>query len=348
MIQPRDAIIAVTHQCNAQCVMCNVWRADATDRIAPADMDRLPETLRTVNLSGGEPFLRDDLPDFVEHIRRRCPRAQITISTNGSLPDRIAAGMEAIGQVDHSVRLAVSLDGLGDTHDAQRGHPGAFEKAMQLIETLKGRGFNGLRLGMTLTRQNLDQLADVAALAHRLDLELGIVAAHDARVQLGTDGRQVDTNPPAWLVKPFTRVISRWLRSWKPRLWLRAHFTWGTWRFLINRPWRTACRAGREFFFLQADGTVYSCSSHGRAMGNLIDQPWAEVWTGPGATKARQHAAQCPQDCWMICTVRGLYRRSLLRLPAWLVLRKLQAHLRLLRLPRISDSLETDDADSSD
>lgn len=348
MTAPRDAIIAVTHQCNAQCVMCNIWRNDATDRLAPQHMDRLPVSLRTINLSGGEPFLREDLPAFVQHIRRRCPRAQITISTNGSLPDRIAAGMEAIGQVDHSIRLAVSLDGLGEAHDTQRGHPGAFEKVMHLIETLKDRGFNGLRLSMTLTKHNLDQLADVAALAHRLDLELGIVAAHDARAQLRTEPDQIDMAVPDWLIEPFTRVITQWLRSWRPKLWLRAHFTWGTWRYLINRPWHTACRAGREFFFLQADGAVYSCSSHGRVMGNLIDQPWDEVWSGQAAKIARDHARRCPQDCWMICTVRGMYRRSLLKLPAWLVLRKLQAHLRLLRLPGQADPREADGADSAD
>ena len=89
MKDPSDAIVAVTHRCNARCVMCNVWKNTQTDVLQPLDMRKLPPALRTVNLTGGEPFLRPDLPEFVRQVRLRCPDAQITISTNAYLPDRI-------------------------------------------------------------------------------------------------------------------------------------------------------------------------------------------------------------------------------------------------------------------
>ncbi len=44
-------------------------------------------------MSGGEPFLRDDLPDVVRVMREACPRARVVISTNGLATDRIVAAV---------------------------------------------------------------------------------------------------------------------------------------------------------------------------------------------------------------------------------------------------------------
>ena len=342
--EPADAIIAVTHRCNARCVMCHLWKSDAPDRLTPADMRKLPAALKTVNLSGGEPFLRDDLPQFVREVRTRCRRAQITISTNGCLPDRIAGQMREIRRIDPSVRLAISLDGIGVAHDRIRGLSGAFDRAVDLIDRLTAEGYRGLRLAMTISRGNLDQVPAVAQLADRLGLELGIVAAHAAETHLGVRADDVSLGQvPAWLAGAFANIIARWLRSWRPKHWLRAHFTWYTYSYLAGRPFRrqSTCRAGSEFFFLQADGTVYSCSVRGRAMGNIVDQDWAEIWCGPAAEAARQFASRCPLRCWMICTARSVYRAHPLRVAAWVAWRKVLAHLRLFRLKSSVGSEET-------
>ncbi len=342
--EPADAIIAVTHRCNARCVMCHLWKSDASDRLTPADMRKLPAALKTVNLSGGEPFLRDDLPQFVREVRTRCRRAQITISTNGCLPDRIAEQMREIRRIAPSVRLAVSLDGIGVAHDRIRGLSGAFDRAVDLIDRLTAEGYRGLRLAMTISRGNLDQVPAVAQLADRLGLELGIVAAHAAETHLGVRTDDVSLGQiPTWLAGAFANIIARWLRSWRPKHWLRAHFTWYTYSYLAGRPFRrqSTCRDGSEFFFLQADGTVYSCSVRGRAMGNVVDQDWAEIWCGPAAEAARQFAFRCPLRCWMICTARSVYRAHPLRVAAWVAWRKMLAHLRLFRLKGSVGSEET-------
>ena len=340
MRDPADAVIAVTHRCNAHCVMCNVWRSRGEDRLQPEHMNRLPRGLRTINLSGGEPFLRPDLAEFVRHARRRCPRAVITISTNGYLPDRVAEVTDRIVRIDPRVRLALSLDGVGPAHDRIRGDAGAYESAMDLIRRLKADGYGGLRLGMTLSEGNLRQFTEVAAVAQREGLEIGVVAAHAAGTHLGID--RSAPAPPKDLAEGFERIISRWLRSPQPKLWLRAHFAWNTWRALIGRRWRFRCQAARGFFFCQADGTVYSCSVRGRPLGNITDQNWREIWSGPVADEARREAASCGAACWMICTVRGVYRRRLPEVLGWIAKRKLQAHLGNLRLPAAEPEGEAD------
>jgi len=333
MRPPDDAIIAVTHRCNAHCVMCNAWKSRATDALSPEHMAKLPPGLRTVNLSGGEPFLRADLPEFVRQIRRRCPGARITISTNAYLPDRIEAMMAEITDVDPSVRLAISLDGVAAAHDRVRGDGGAFDSAMALIDRLTAGRFGGLRLGMTLGPTNLDQFLGVAELAARKGLELGVVAAHAAETHLGVDRLPAPAASPEVRAQ-FGRVIGRWLRSWRPKQWLRAHFAYETYRRLIGRRWRGRCHAGESFFFLQADGSVYSCSVRGHRMGNLAKQDWSEIWRGPAAAEARRFARRCPEGCWMICTARSVYRARPASVAAWVLARKPAAHLGWVPMPR--------------
>lgn len=337
----RDAILAVTHRCNARCVMCNVWRSQSDDRIEPEHLDKLPACLRTVNLTGGEPFLRDDLDAFVLAVRRACPRATTTISTNGLLVERIVESLPRLLDADPQLRLAVSLDGIGKAHDRIRGVEGAFAKAMTLLDRLGGMGYRGLRLSMTLSAENLDELPGVADLAEKQGLELGIVAAHEAGTHLGIGEGELSA-PAEPDPTPLERVIARWLRSARPKFWLRAHFAAWTWRFLTGTLPSLSCGAGRDFFFCQADGEVYSCSVCGQRMGNLVDESFEAIWTGSAADSARQSAHACPRRCWMICTARSVYRRRKLATLAWIAGAKLSAHLGRFALPAPRKEASTD------
>jgi Fe-coproporphyrin III synthase len=322
--------------------MCNIWKGDTPDRLMPEHMRKLPGELRTINISGGEPFLCDDLVDFVRETHAQCPQAIITISTNAFLPDRIAEKLPELRRIDPDIRLAVSLDGLGDAHDSIRGVPGVFERAIGLIERLTSDGYRGLRLSMTLSNENLDQLTDVAQLAGRLGLELGVVAAHGAGTHLGVESGDVAIEKvPAWLAGAFRQVIAPRLRSWRPKNWLRAHFTWRTYHYLAGKRWEIRCGAGRDMFFLQADGAVYSCSVRGQEMGNIIDEEFPNIWTGPRALKAVDFINRCPERCWMICTARTTYRAKWLSVCAWIAWKKLLAHLRLFRVSNLSGDSES-------
>jgi len=332
MSSPRDAILAVTFRCNAHCVMCNAWQSRRADALRPEHVRKLPPDLRTVNLTGGEPFLRDDLPAFVGELRARCPRARITISTNASLPERVERMMDEIVCLDPAVRLAVSLDGVGAAHDRVRGIEGAFDAAVGVIDRLRAKGFGGLRLGMTLSAANADQLAAVAGLAESRGLEVGVVCAHAATLHLGVEEVPAAGPSPA-LREQFRAAIGRWLRSPRPRQWLRAHFADRTYRRLLG--WRAPrpCGAGEESFFVQADGSVHGCSVRGPRMGSLVEQDWEAIWRGRDADAARAFAARCGEGCWMICTARRAYRARPLSVAGWVLLHKLAAHLGWVPLP---------------
>jgi MoaA/NifB/PqqE/SkfB family radical SAM enzyme len=345
MKRPHDAIIAVTHRCNARCVMCNIWRSRDVDALRPEHLRKLPPSLRTVNLSGGEPFLRDDLPQFVQAVRETCPKATITISTNGLLTERILEHVRACRRIDPDVRLAVSLDGIGEAHDRIRGVEGAFAAAMETILRLQQELFGGLRLSMTVTQANAAELGQVADLAEGLDLELGVVAAHAAGTHLGV-WEQPRSGGVAAASAVWEAVLTRWLKRWRAKQWLRAHFAWHTWRWLLGHRRPFVCRAGEGFFFVQADGAVYSCSVRGRPMGDLVEQPWEAICTGDAAGEARRCARECREGCWMICTARSVYRAEPWEAIRWILANKVRAHLGRFSVPTApaSSASEADDA----
>jgi MoaA/NifB/PqqE/SkfB family radical SAM enzyme len=69
--------------------MCNVWHNPTIpgNEIRPEDIEKLPSGLRFVNITGGEPFMRRDISEVIEVVRKKTKR--IVISTNGFFTDRI-------------------------------------------------------------------------------------------------------------------------------------------------------------------------------------------------------------------------------------------------------------------
>jgi MoaA/NifB/PqqE/SkfB family radical SAM enzyme len=329
-----DAVIGVTHRCNARCLMCNIWREQVRDALDADALRKLPRSLQTVNLSGGEPFLRDDLPELVAAVRDRCRRAIVTLSTNGLASDRILPAMREIGLGEPRVRLAVSVDGLGEVHDRIRGVDGAFERAMQTVDALRYAGCSGLRLSMTVTADNAHQVAAVADLARCRGLELGVVAAQAAEAQLHVASLP-SARPGAEARQAFEAVVADWLRTARPKLWLRAHFAAMTWRYLCGERWENFSRPGESLFFVQSDGTVYPSGVGGQPMGNLCEMTWQQVWQGEAARQARRAERSRRQESWMICTARRYYRKRAPGVVGWILSEKIRAHLRRLRLPEV-------------
>jgi radical SAM protein with 4Fe4S-binding SPASM domain len=308
--------------------MCSVWQSDLTDRLAPAHIAKLPCSLRTVNLTGGEPFLHPQLPDFVSAVRSHLPKAVTTISTNGLLSDRIIQMTPDLLDRDKHLRIAVSIDGLADTHDRIRGLPGAFDRAIQTVEHLKSINFLGLRLAMTLAQANSDKLLAVADLAQEFNLELSLVPAHASEVHFLTS----DTSTPEMnaLLPQLEVLVSRLLRSASPRQWLRAHFADRVKKYLTGSLPKFSCRAGRDFFFLQSDGTLYPCNVCSPALGNIVETDFHRIWSSSPADSPRCSLAKCPRQCWMVCTARSYYRAHPLDVLFWIVAHKTRAHWRAL------------------
>ena len=111
--------------------MCDIWSKPDRNELPPEFYRRLPTSLTNINVSGGEPFLRDDLPEIAAAFHDHADTRMFSLPTNGSLPARILPAIDAMATRcrDATINLIVSLDAVGERHDALRGVPGGFARA---------------------------------------------------------------------------------------------------------------------------------------------------------------------------------------------------------------------------
>ncbi len=156
----------VCMHCNMQCPHCyaSAVASPSPSDLTPAEglklLDDLAEIgVRVVIFSGGEPLLRPDLFDLLDHARSLGIAPQL--STNGVLIDEAIAERLARAGVAY---VGISIDGRPDFNDDYRGLDGGYEAALAGLRNARDAGMKtGLR--MTLTQRNRDQLPDMLGVA---------------------------------------------------------------------------------------------------------------------------------------------------------------------------------------
>src|SRR5882724_6386938 len=147
-IRPTVLIYNCTWVCDAQCEMCNNWKhgdrkSDMTlAQLEPVLQNSFWGAVENLNISGGEPTTRNDLPEMVEMFQRHLPRLRkIGINTTGLTPHRAIPMLTRIvkfsAKHDLLLSIRVSLDGIGDIHDQVRHVKNGFDKASQTIEAMQ-------------------------------------------------------------------------------------------------------------------------------------------------------------------------------------------------------------------
>lgn len=162
----------VTYKCNANCKHC--FFLSELNKKSELSKDEIFRVIKSVGklkgllISGGEPFLREDLAEVIIEYASRCKVEVASIPTNGF--DIAHVLKAAVTILDNcrglNLTLVVSLDGLYDLHDKQRNFPGGFVKAtetMRRISALKQK-YPLLRLQVVtvITPDNANLLQPVA------------------------------------------------------------------------------------------------------------------------------------------------------------------------------------------
>ncbi len=325
-MEPFSAVVAVTLNCNARCVMCDIWKQHSAGEMQPLEYQNLPPSLREVNITGGEPFLRQDLPEVIAALRQACPRARMVISTNGFLVDRVQQTAPLLRELGSTVGVRISIDGLEETHDRLRGVPGGFARALSALEILRASGVRDLGLGMTLLAENVTQVSEVYQLAEELKVEFSVTLASDSPIYFGEDKSCMRPLDGDELQRQLRRLAWSEYHHWQPKRWFRAWFERELAQFALRGLRPLACDAGRGFFYLDPQGRVFCCHLLPHRLGSLREDDWASLWHSAKAQIARQEVAGC-QGCWMVCTARTQMRRNLPRIGVRILGGKIRAHL---------------------
>ncbi len=113
--------------------MCNIWKSPTlpSEEISLAVLEKIPGGFDNLNITGGEPTLREDLMDMVDILH---PKARkLEISTNGLNPQKL----EPIIKKFPDIKIRFSLDGQGITSDTIRGERDGYNRKVPGLLRLK-------------------------------------------------------------------------------------------------------------------------------------------------------------------------------------------------------------------
>ena len=165
----RTLILFVTNRCNLKCYFCCYKDSLNSSGDLPFEAFRkmaasIPR-LKSLLISGGEPYLREDLFDIISLFVKDCGARFISVPNNGFFTDRVVKLTRAFLEKEKRAFLTLlfSIDGFAETHDRVRGMKGSHEKAMASVkEMLKLRGqYPNVRVTITTVacQENMQELS---------------------------------------------------------------------------------------------------------------------------------------------------------------------------------------------
>lgn len=290
--------------CNLSCRMCYVCKSwdevEADGGLLPAavwlDYARQARDIGLLYplLTGGEPFLRPDLPEILSGMQEM--GLQVSINTNGSLIDAPMARW--LGK-HRPTRVNITLYGArAESYAALCGDGSAFERVHRAVALLKENGI-AVKFNTSLTPENVADLSEMMRYAKSVGspIQVATYMFPPIRRDAALAGRNHRLSPEE---AGRARVEADWLQS-EPD-WFRgqaarfARFVPVTEEMLAaqgrGRSQRMSCRAGRCSFWIDWRGRMGNCGMYTSVDRPIGGRPLAEVWRE--VTEQTDEVRYCP------------------------------------------------------
>jgi len=181
----RDLRISVTDRCNFRCLYCMPhaeypW-AEKMEILTFEELTRLTRIflslgVRKIRLTGGEPLVRRDLAELVQHLTALSGLEELSLTTNGAL---LGAHAQALGAAGLS-RINVSLDTLRPERFRQLTQRGDLQQVLDGIEAARSAGLTPVKINTVVMRgTNDDEILDLVTYARDRDFEIRFIEFMD-------------------------------------------------------------------------------------------------------------------------------------------------------------------------
>jgi len=282
--------LEITKRCNLRCIHCAIREAPEKyseiikEEFSIKEVKEIIDSLKSlgtkyISISGGEPFLREDIFDIIEYAKKR--DLGIHISSNGTLITKeIAKKVNDLG-LD---AISISLDATTPTiHDKIRGVRGAFNKTVAAIRNLvKYKSHTQVGISPIITNLNIYELEKLVDFAK----DLGEIGDVMEKIIRKTRKYRIYTNSEVYL-----RGISRYFED-KRKIKIDCFVGF----FTCNISWK---------------GDVVPCAFI-EPVGNIRKETFNEIWKSKRFEEVRREIRRgnCPK-CWMGCFIEPSLRCSL-------------------------------------
>ena len=316
---PRSLTVTITRRCNSRCIMCNIWRLGRQQEELPLAVitqfldNPLFSKLVELDLTGGEPFLRQDLPELIKYVSSRKGKSLISLRTvalasNGLLPEVVVRAVEEIlaaiqGKFD--LAMICSLDGLGEAHDRVRGIPGAFQKVQETLKGLQKIKANNsnfwLGIKTTILPVNWNQIplliqfAQEQSLFHILSPVL--FTAERFRNLASRENLDVLKTHGSNLIQLYSQENLR-----------NCYYSYVVIDTLKRGKRCVPCTAASDHFFIEGDGTIFGCPLLNLPFGRIQTHSINDILDSPLRKKTAREIGSLP-SC-SVCLEPGCIRFS--------------------------------------
>lgn len=310
---PNYLIAFVNGNCNLHCDYCFKTAVDAR-RSREMSQQQWGETVKEcralihVTITGGEPFLRNDLAQVIQAIARSSGAPRFTINTNGFYTERILSFLGELSETlpaKTELTLSVSLEGPNEVHDKLRNFRGSAVKARNTVQSVSEfrksskRKF-GLRVASVLQPDNRMYLMDLMKETRQWDIDFHeIIMLRDVSPEIQCD-----------LVEDYEKLIHWQFKNLRPSFGrsvdsLVFKHLGGEVLERIKNPKAGKCTAGTNLVEVLPDGRVLGCEmskvsrdstlgwvGEGRSLSRVLD--------GAASTRFRTKVAancQCSFEC---------------------------------------------------
>lgn len=311
-----NGTVIVTYRCNARCNMCNRYKKPSKpeEELTIETIKKLPPMYFT-NITGGEPFIREDLADIVRELYKKSDR--IVISTNGFFTDRIIKLCEEFPKVG----IRISIEGLEDTNNKIRGLDDGFNKGYTTLKKLVEMKHPDVGFGMTVQDANAKDLVELYRLSNEMNMEFATASLHNSFYFV--EAKNIIKVRPM-VAKEFENLINELLKSNSPKKWFRAYFNHGLINYIYGQKRLLPCDMAFDTFFIDPYGDVMPCNGtkEKEVMGNLNETNWDTLWSSEQADKVRQKVRHCDRQCWMIGSVSPAMHKYIWVPATWVIKHK--------------------------
>lgn len=284
--------LQVTYRCNFKCQICDFWKTehDAAAELTLDDIRLIGRKLNElgtliVSLAGGEPLIRSDLYEIIR-ILNAANHFPILITNGWFVNESVARDIHCAGLQEISVSVDYRTPAR---HDAQRGCPGSWDRAIQALELLKRfrpDRRNRVHMITVLMDDNLDEIEGMIQLARELGVTYMVNLYSWNR---GTKARRT----------PDQKVTERLLglkRRHPDFITLTSYIE--NLDTAIAEGGIGGCQAGRLLMNIDPKGDVSRCTETlDQPVGNILSEDATAI---ASKLRAAQRASSC-KECWTSC-----------------------------------------------
>lgn len=315
---------AITYKCNSRCKMCNTWKRYIEKPWMlkkELEIEEIHQIFKGfgklvwVSLTGGEPFLRDDIADIVNSVRDNCQIKMLNITTNCLSSKLIEDRVRDIAEVKVPLTcINVSIDGPAQIHDYMRGIKGAYDSAVKTLEILNllRDEYSNLLIGFeyTITSFNAGYLKLLIDELTKTKLSwvlenVTITLYHEGYLynNLGLNSKQQVTDE-IFKFKALKDINDglNLAHVKSPLALIKRTYLKRARRYILDENVPLQCTAQRNSLFLNPYGDVYPCIILGHKIGNLRNYNYNvyELLKSENALKLKYEIQNC-NKCWTPC-----------------------------------------------